>query len=476
MHTFDLKNFRYWNRLLFKQFLIFLFFPFLSISSYSQSVIGLKEAIQRSFTQRKIIGSGRLNVEIQKLQTQALIKKYWPQVSLEYTYLYNPILQTSILPIGIFNPSLPPNETKAVQFGTKWSQNAGLTVVQPLIDFTIKRQIQEFKLQERIANSTEEETEYLLAYDVAQAYFNIGFQEAQINSAIIDTNRTWISYTLQKNKFNSQRLLKSEFNKALINHNNAVQKLKDAISVYIENKVLLLYLIGENQMDRYDFKIDSSYPLIKSPNSFPGNTFLDLNPMNLSNIDTTISLIPDIRELAFQERQPSLQIRSERARYLPTLSLKGFLAANQYTNNFNPVESGTWFGNSFIGIDLKLPIWIGDDHARKIQEIKLQEKQYAVQLEDKTMTYKKDALTSKIKMLNAQDQAKTLLRNIILSKENVKIIQDRFELGQETASNLNLEENNLQSSEASYTLIQKQYWLYYLDYLKASGKLSELWK
>ena len=163
-----------------------------------QGIVTLSQAINNAFSNRKNIQAGKSDQTIRQLQTAALYRKYWPQVNAEYTYLYNPILQTSILPIGVFNPAYPADATKSVQFGTTWSQAAGVTISQPILDLSINRQINESKLQERIAAATQAQTEYELAYTVAQVYFDIYLQQSKIQSAIADTNRSWLSYQLFK--------------------------------------------------------------------------------------------------------------------------------------------------------------------------------------------------------------------------------------------------------------------------------------
>lgn len=430
--------------------------------AFAQTTLSLRQAITSALANRKNIQSGRMDITIRKLQTEALLKKYWPQVSVEYNYLYNPILQTSILPIGVFNPAYPADATKNIQFGTKWSQAAGVTVVQPLLDISISRQKNESELQERIAAASQAQSEYELVYEVAQAYANIGLQQEQISVAISDTARTWISYQLQKNKFSAKRLLKSDLNTALINHHNTLQKLVDAVSQLVENKVYLLFLIGQDDVARSDIAIDTG--LFKNNNA----ERLELATMNDS--------IPELQQLALQSKLAALQAKTEKAKYLPTISMKGFLGANQYTNQFSPIAANSWFGLSYVGLDVKLPLLIGEDKQNKLQQLKLQSYQYNDQRDDKYAGYTKDAVTAKIKTDRLLAQLKTLNENISLSKETIQIMQDRFDEGQETASTLNTEEVSLESILANYALGEKQLWIYQLDYLKATGRLNKLWQ
>jgi outer membrane protein TolC len=431
----------------------------LNFQGFGQEKITLSQAIQSALSNKKAIQASKIDIELQRLQTEALYKKYYPQISLDYTYQYNPILQSSILPIGKFNPSLPSDATERVQFGTTWSQAAGLTITQPLIDFSLKKRIAENRLQEKIAGATQAQNEYELAYDVAKSYINIGLQQEQIRSTVLDSVRTWVSFKLQKDKFDAGKLLKSDLNKALINHNNTKQKITDAISQVIENKVYLLFLTGN---DNTDIEIDTTF--------FKQD--LSLQNQSKSNLDA----IPILQQLIIQQQLTVLKIQTEKTKYLPTIGLKGFLGANQFTNNFNPVEANSWFGYANIGLVVKLPILIGEDKNSIRQQLKLQENQLSMQANDKQEQFTQETTIANLKISNLQTQIKTLKENLLFSQESLRIIQKRVEAGQQTASYLNTEELELQRIAFDYNNIQKQTWIYWLDYLKASGKLNQLWK
>lgn len=434
----------------------------LSVTASGQPVLTLSQAINNAFSNRKNIQSGKSDMIIRKLQTDALYRKYWPQVNMEYNYLYNPILQTSILPIGVFNPSYPADATKNVQFGTKWSQTAGITLNQPIIDVSISRQINEGKLQERITAASQAQTEYELAYTVAQVFIDVNLQEARIRSAIADTNRTWLSYQLLRNKFEQKRLLKSELNKGKINHNNALIQYRNTVSQLIEDKVYLLFLIGRTNVEQPDIAIDT--------------TMFTNNSISVTNIQPSLSNIPELQQLQLKGEMAGVQTKTEKAKYLPTLGVKGFLGANQYTNDFNPTTANSWFGLSYVGINLKYPLLFGEDKQKKLQQLQLQSDQYYQQMNDRTDQYHKDAVTAKIKMDRTLYELKTQEENINLSIESVSIFQARVSEGQESGVNLNMEEAELQKLTADLQTNKRQYWMYFVDYLKAVGKLEVFWK
>ncbi len=435
---------------------------FLSINANAQNIVTLSQAINNGLANKKNIRAGKLDIAINRLKTQALYRKYMPQVSVDYSYLYNPILQTSILPIGIFNPNYPVDATKSVQFGTKWTQSAGLTATQPLLDVSIKRHIDESKLQERITALSQEQSEYELAYTIAQTYIDIFLQESKIKSLVADTNRTYISYVLLKNKFDEKRLLKSDLNKSKVNYNNAIQLLYDGMALLIEDKVYLIFLMGVNEIEEWDFDIDPAF----------ADKFLLQHVLS----PTTLDQLPELQQITLQLQLTTIQTKSERAKHIPTINLKGFLGANQFTNTFNPLRANSWFGLSYVGLDIKIPLIFDENLHNKMQQIKLQSNQYSLQKEDKILQYSKDILTAKIRMDNIKTQLITREENISLTSESIVIFQARVQEGQESASNLNLEEANMQLLEDDYETNKKQLWVYWLDYLKSSGQLSILWK
>ncbi len=434
----------------------------LSMDINAQNTITLSQAIRNGLASKNNIAVRKLELAMNKLQTQALYCKYWPELSAEYNYLYNPILQTSILPIGIFNPAYPPDATKSVRFGTKWTQSAGLTANQPLFDLSIKRKINESKLQEKITALSQEQSEYELSFTIAQAYIDIYLTEAKIKTLIADTNRTYISYMLLKNKFDEHRLLKSDLNKSKVNHNNGVQLLMDEMAQLIEDKVSLLFLMGVNDLEKWDFEIDTSFAV-------QSNSIYAVSPIHTMQL-------PDLQQLTTQSQLSNLQAESEKAKHIPTIHFKGFLGVNQFSNIFNPIAANSWFGLSYVGLDVKVPLLFGENLNNKIQQLKLKSDQYNLQEKDKILEYTKDMYTAKLKMDNLKAQLKILKENISLSNESVDIFQARVREGQESASNLNSEEASLQLMEADYETRKKQYWIYWLNYLKASGQLTILWK
>ncbi len=446
-----------------KKYFCFIFAIVLSINNVTaQSTITLSRAINTAFSNRKNIQAGKIDVAIQQLKTKALYRKYGPQASVEYNYNFNPILQSSIIPVGIFNPALPSDATERIQFGTRWSQTAGVTATQPLFDATISKQINENRLLEKISKASQAQTEYELAYEVSKAYINVWLQQQQINTAIIDTFRTGISYRLQSDNYSAGRLLKSDLNIANINHNNTKQQLSDAIIQLVSNKIYLMYLTGILDIEASAFNIDTSI-------------FVNSEMLLLDKIIITDS-IPIFEQLKLQKQLALAQQETESSKYLPIVSLKGFLGANQFSNEFNPFKSDSWFGYSYIGLNVKVPILLAEDRTNITQQLRLKAQQYDLQRDDKTAQLSQETATAMLEMSRINLQLRSQEDNIVLYKETLSILQDRFKEQQITSSELNRQEYELQKLLTEYQSTNAKALLFRLSYLNATGQLSKLWQ
>jgi len=153
--------------------------------------------------------------------------------------------------------------------------------------------------------------------------------------------------------------------------------------------------------------------------------------------------------------------------------LKGFLDANQFSNEFNLVKSNSWVGYSFTGLNVKVPLLLAEDRKNEVQQ--LQSEQYSKQLDDKSTQFYQESLTAKLELSRLKLQLTAQEDNIALYKETLEILQNRFKEQQIASSELNRQENELQKLLSDYQNTKVQAWLFGLSYLNAAGLLGKLW-
>lgn len=423
-------------------------------------------AQSKKLTLAECVGSALANkANVQSVRTDALVaqlqeleakNKYTPQLSLAYEYKGYPIIPSQVLPIGQFN-AIPTNEVRAIKFGTKFQQNANVNLTQPVIDFSIRAKIAESRINEKVKQADVKAAEEDLTYEVVKSFGKLLSNTQKIQSAVTDSARTYRSYQLIQDKFAQKQVLKSDVNKAVINHNNAVASYKAAVADLTKEKIYLSFLTA----------IPVDVFMDRTPDLAP---LVDLGSAALSDSLRTDSLA-SIKQLNAQQELYLAQAKTERSKIRPTFNIIGSIGANQFTNELNPVRQDTWFGDSYVGISVKMPL-TGENVRNRSKQYETQAKRIDLDRSETQNKLIKDYLQAKEDVKKYQEQVRLNESNVALYTENVALFQSRFNAGQYSAGDLNLqgldllkERNNLLQAKSDQISSQ-------IDALKASGNLT----
>jgi outer membrane protein TolC len=360
--------------------------------------------------------------------------------------------------VGQFSP-VPTDQTRSIKFGTKYNQIAGLQVMQPVFDATIRSKVQESKLQYRIKKDQVATANEELTFEVAKTFVSILTKQKQVEILKLDTLRTGSTLKIVRDRFADGTSLKMDFNKAKINHNNSVFVYKELISDLIIEKIYLAFLTNLEA---------ESFDVVDVDNIF---TDQNLTSLTQSNETKTLSKINELDGRILLAQQ---QIKGEKVKYLPKLNFNGYLGADQFSNELKPVQSNTWFGNSFMGLALRLPISIGENRAIKISQFKNQINSLNFQKEEELNDSEKNKQSALQEITSLKEEAKSYALNIDLLKENVQLYNDRLQAGQETYENVNLEEIAYQKEIQKLTNVNNKIWQQWLLFLKNAGMLDRL--
>lgn len=421
--------------------------------------IKLITCIDAALANRANIKAVRTDIEIAKLQTSSAYQKYLPDLSLSYNYRYNSIIPTQIIPVGQFN-QIPTDEKRPIKFGTIWQQNSGLSLYQPLIDFSIKSRVAESRINEKLKNTDAAVAERDLKMEVIKSFTNIWLNEEQLRSAEFDTIRTSGIKELFAAKSREGRVLKTEVNKTLLNHNNALSNYFAASSSLTSEKIYMAFLTGISLETLLDGKFDFS--------PFSENGLKTVNKYPLPDS------VPSVESLRLQAELLAQQQVSEKMKNTPTLGFEGFLGANQYTDSFNPILSGSWYGSSYIGLSLRLQIFSGNSVKNRVNQLKLEEIGIKYRLEDEVNSVINRSILLNEEIRKISYHTELLRQNIALYKENFSLYQERFDKGQINAYDLLTEEIDYQKemamlNEKRAELVYKQ-----IELINNSGALSSL--
>lgn len=399
----------------------------------------------------------RTDIEISKLQTSSAYQKYLPDLSLSYNYRYNPIIPTQIIPVGQFNP-IPTDEKRPIKFGTDWQQNSGINIYQPIIDFSIKSRVAESRINEKLRNNDAAAAERDLKLEVIKSFTNIMLRSEQLRSAELDTLRTSRTKELLTVKSKEGKVLKTEVNKAVLNHNNALSNYVANSSSLTREKIYMGFLTGislDNLLDgTFDFSPFSEDALRM------GNTV----PMSDS--------IPSVKSLRIRAELLEQQQKSERMKHTPTIGFEGFLGANQYTDTFNPFLSDSWYGSSYMGLGLRFQIVSGSSTKNRVNQLKLEGKGLQARLDDEINSVINKSFLLSEEISQIRFQVGLYKQNIKLYEENLSLNQDRFDKGQINAYDLITDEIDFQKELARFNEKQAELVYKQIELINNSGALS----
>jgi outer membrane protein len=426
-------------------------------NSLSGQEIKLISCIDSALANKGNIRAVRTDIEIAKLQTSSAYQKYLPDLSLSYNYRYNPIIPTQIIPLGQFS-QIPTDEKRPIKFGTVWQQNSGLNLYQPIIDFSIKSRVAESRINEKLKNTDAYAAERDLKLEVIKSFTNIWLREEQLRSAALDTLRTSRTKELFMIKSKEGKVLKTEINKAILTHNNALSNFVAVSSSLTREKIYMSFLTGISLETLLDGKFDFSL-------------FSD-DVLMISNTELLPDSIPSLKSLIIRAELLEQQQKSERIKHTPTIGFEGFLGANQYTDTFNPFLSDSWYGSSYLGLSLRFQIISGSSTKNRVKQLKMEENSLKSKLEDETNSVGNKSLLLTEEIRQIEYQAGLSKQNIALYEENLSLNQDRFDKGQINAYDLLTDEIDFQKEQSKF--IEKRSELVYkqIELINNSGALS----
>jgi outer membrane protein TolC len=435
-----------------------IFILLISLSNrISGQEIKLITCIDSALANRENIRVVRTDIEIAKLQTSSAYQKYLPDLSLSYNYRYNPIIPTQIIPLGQFS-QIPTDEKRPIKFGTEWQQNSGLNLFQPIIDFSIKSRVAESRINEKLKNTDAAAAERDLKLEVIKSFTNIWLREEQLRSAELDTLRTSRTKELFIARSKEGKMLKTEVNKAILNYNNTLSDYVAVSSALTREKIYMSFLTGISLETLLDGKFDFS-------------PFSD-DVLKVSNADPLLDSIPSVESLRLRAELLEQQQKSERMKNRPIIGFEGFLGANQYTDIFNPFLSGSWYGSSYLGLNLRFQILSGSSTKNRVSQLKLEEKGLKARLDEEINSVNNKSLLLSEEIRQIAYQTELYKQNIALYEENLSLNQTRFDEGQINAYDLLTDEIDFQKEQSRYNekraeLVYKQ-----IELINNSGALS----
>jgi len=342
-----------------KHCIVFLVLIFFVSHAEAQHVyrFSISEAIMYAMENNYDVIYSEKSVEAAKQRVRETTAIGLPQIDGSLDYKDNIARPTSLIPGEFFGK---PGEDIEIQFGTKYSMNAGLFASQLLFSGKYIVGLKTAKIFLEKTNIDFFKNKVAVRQQVANAYYNVlSTQEALW---VLDTTLRVTRKLAEETRSTYEVGFAEDID---VDQLELLVADLEASRIYFDNQLnithaFLKFYLGLTEQDSI-ILTDSLNGLIQEMNQ----STLTAEPFDYrQNVDYA--------SLAKQKEVNYLQVKLEKTEYLPTLMANINVQTNAQRNSWDFFDSkGRWYASSVFGVSLQLPIWSSGQRKAKVEQAKI---------------------------------------------------------------------------------------------------------
>jgi outer membrane protein TolC len=305
-----------------------------------------------------------------------------------------------------------PGQSVYVQFGQKYTYNAGISISQKLINREAKLNAKMVKLGSELAEVEKQVFEELLKEQVSLYYYTglIATKAIQIGEQDLESAEKVSLLTQQKYEQGIVDII--SLNTSKINENSVRQNLNSSKQLELQCVIELKKLFGMGVSDSLILagKFDYLMPDLYGVHQLQTNS--------------------QLKVAVLQVEQADIQLKSSQAALLPTLSFDSYFGKQQFRDDFG-MEFGNdaWSNYAYISLNLSVPIFTGFNKRSKINEYKVKQQ---IAMNDKQEVAHYAALEDEMLIADYQlsvSDAQAALETYLLYRDNKELTFQKYEEG-----------------------------------------------
>lgn len=378
---------------------------------------------------------------------------YLPQIQTQLSMRNNFMIPTTLVPIGKFNPQYPGDSSVPIQFGTRWSSAAAVSLSQVIFDAQKLVEIKSADMNKQLAATEANIALKDLEENVTKAYYSALLSKAQITYTEKNLSAARENFNYIQKQYNSGKVLLHDVTESKLEYEEKEINIIKSKGDFLTAKQMLIYTIGIDSLRADQLHLNDSLAMFLKDT---GTIFQQALP----NEEQILSSHSGYRKEQLSYQLNKIKLQEQKSAYLPTVGLDGALGTNYYDQQFTPFQWNKWYGNSYIGLSLQWNIFDGGARSSNISQAK-------IQLQQDQNTLRKYRENLSYNLVKAQTAINTCLATLYLryqqlqsSLENVPLIKARFAEGRALPKEILDAENDVE--QAQYQYLQSIY-----DYLNA---------
>lgn len=395
-----------------KSFLVLSLSLVMSLALQAQEYkLSLQEAIALGLQNKVAIKNQQLAVQLAENEEAKARTKNLPQVSANFDARINTQLQTQVISPEATGGSAAADPIRA-QFGTKYFNvfaiNANQNIYNPAIRYDKKVTKERTELEK--LNLEKNENDAIVS--ITEAYLDAVYKKIKWEASQFNHQVSHDKFLQGQTQFTNGTKLKIDFDKDKLDVRNARQSSRNDSSTY---HLAIRYLVNEL--------------------SLPINATVLLTELfeNEETISTPIEeMTPNRVELRTERQQLSiyqLNNESQKAAYLPTVSLFANYTLQQFNNKFDPTDGKFWSPFNYLGLRIEIPIFDGLLKEKNKKEFAYRIEQTENNVTQLTQQINYEIQSARWEYENAAENYKLALENYEISKEILQTDLVRLDAG-----------------------------------------------
>lgn len=417
--------------------------------------LSAQQAVEYAKQNSVQVKNALIDILIQEQTNRDITSAALPQINGNGSVTNYLDIPTTLLPGEIIGQ--PAGTFVPVKFGTKWISSAAVSFNQLLFDGQVFIALKARTGVINLVKKQEEITEENIKANVYKIYYQLVAGKTQIS--LLDAN--------------IGRLEKLQHDVNVMYDNGFSERLDiDKLTVQIAN--LQTEKLKANNM------ISNGYSGLKLLMGMPIKDSLSLTD-TLSDDQIREGVLAgsqgnykdrkDYQALELSNRLNELNVRRYKLSQIPTLSFNANYSKQAQRNKFDFFGNGQWFTTSYIGLQLKVPIFNGFSTRAKIENARLALRKTQNQQEALEISIDND-------IENAQNNFATAIATMDFQKKNMTLAEKvyeqtkkKYEIGTGSATDINTAQTDLKAAQTNYIQGLYDAIVAKIDFLKATGKL-----
>jgi outer membrane protein len=432
---------------------IILLFPIAMVAQGNTEVMQLdiSQAVDLGLKNRIEIKNQQLTIQIAENEVSKIRSKNLPQVTASYDNRINTQLQKNVITSNSF-----PGGGGTLTLGTYSFNALSVNATQNIYSPTNHEDKKINTVLTQVEQANLEKTKIDLKLAICQAYYDALLKKEKVQTSLFNFNQANEYFLRGQEQLKTGAILPSDLTKFELDQLNAQNTLDNDQQAY---QLSIINLINQLGLP-LSTKVELTEPIEVNE--------LDKIPDNSGDVNHRIELQVERTQLLVNE----LNLRKQKASYIPSVSLYGNFTKQQLNNvNYDPSRWSLWNQYNYFGFRVDVPVFDGLTKERNKQEYVFRSEQNRnnlIKLQN-DLTYE---LQSAIVELNTSITSFTYAkRNYELAKKVMAVDQTRFKEGGITQADLKNTEYSLRNSQTNYLNSIFNYFIAKLKWLKAKGEL-----